>query len=276
MNLDDINQIKAIDLQNVLGSADELSKQVEDAYTEASKVDVPQNYKDIDNIVMCGMGGSGLGARVIESVYGPELRYPLTRVNDYHLPEYVSERSLVVCSSYSGETEETIQNAREAIEKNAKWMAIGTGNSLIRMAQESNAPYYQINPKFNPSEQPRMAIGYSIVGQLVLASKAGVLNLNEELLSKVVVEMEDVKKRNEQSVPSSDNGAKKLGQLIQNKIILFFSSIMIFIVYYKTEISTRIQGYFLQPPLLLPLPQLQGLAQHHPLARALQSQGQRQ
>jgi len=223
-NLDSIDEIKKLDTQNVLGSVDELSKQVEDAYVEASKVEVSESYKDIENVVMCGMGGSGLGAMVIESVYGNSINYPLVRVNDYNIPHYVDEHSLVICSSYSGETEETINNAKQAIEKNAKWMAIGTGNTLIKLAQEKGVPFYQINPKYNPSNQPRMAIGYSIIGQLVLASKAGIFELNKNDIDKVVINMEKVRSNNDVTIKDSENESKKLSVKLKNKIVLFISS----------------------------------------------------
>jgi glucose/mannose-6-phosphate isomerase len=222
-NLDSLEDIKKLDTQNVLGSIEELSKQVSDAYNESNKVIVPGRYRDINNIVMCGMGGSGLGARVIESIYGNEMRYPLVRVNDYNLPGFVNKRSLVICSSYSGETEETIQNARQSIEKQAKWMAIGTGNTLIKMAQENNAPFFQISPKYNPSNQPRMAIGYNIIGQLVLVAKAGVINLNENDISVITNSMDKISENNNAQNLTDKNEAKKLSLLIKNKIIIFIS-----------------------------------------------------
>ena len=223
MNLDSIDDIKALDKSNVLGSINELSNQVNDAYIEASKVQIPESYKDIQNIVMCGMGGSGLGARVIESVYANEIKLPLIRVNDYNLPGFVNEKSLVICSSYSGETEETISNAKQSIEKHAKWMAIGTGNTLIKLAHDNNVPYYQINPKYNPSNQPRMAIGYNIVGQLVLASNNGVINIKQEDISIITKVMNEIVENNSQNKSLNNNEAKLLAMKSQNKIVIFIS-----------------------------------------------------
>ena len=172
---------------------------------------------------MCGMGGSGLGARVIESVYGSEIKVPLTRVNDYHLPKFVDSQTLVICSSYSGETEETITNLKEAIAVGAKWMAIGAGNTLIKMAQEAGVPYYQIDPKFNPSNQPRMAIGYSIIGQLVLCAKAGIIDFTREDLDKLISAMKSVASKNNASVKSEQNDAKKLAAKMKDTVTFFVS-----------------------------------------------------
>jgi len=222
-DLDSKEEIAKIDTKNVLGSIDALSDQCLHAWEDASKVEVPDYYKDVQNIVMCGMGGSGLGARVIESVYAAEILMPLVRVNDYHLPGFVDLHSLVICSSYSGETEETVQNAKEAIEKKAKWMAIGTGNSLIELAEKEGVPFYKIEPKFNPSNQPRMAIGYSILGQLVLASKADLFKIDKGDIDKITSTMNDVRKRYSQSVDFANNDAKKLASSIKDRVCLFMA-----------------------------------------------------
>lgn len=214
--LDSREEIGKIDKQNVLGSVEALPQQCLHAWEEASKIEVPGNYCKVKAVVMCGMGGSGLGARVIESVYADEIKIPLVRINDYSLPKFVDQNTLVICSSYSGETEETIQNAKEAIAKKAKWMAIGAGNTLIKMARENNVPFYQINPKYNPSNQPRMAIGYSLIGQLVLAAKAGIIEFTKKDIDQIVSIMRSV-------IEKSDAG-KKLANKMKDKIIIFISA----------------------------------------------------
>ena len=148
--LDSREEIAKIDLGNVLGSVEALPDQCLDAWDKAQNISVPDSYKDIDNVIMCGMGGSGLGARVIESVYSEELKVPLTRVNGYNLPAFANDKSLISCSSYSGSTEETIQNANQAIAKNLKWMAIGTGGKLLELAQEHKVPFIKSIPNSIP------------------------------------------------------------------------------------------------------------------------------
>ncbi len=222
--LDSRGEISKIDISNVLGSVEALPDQVKDAWEKASEIDVPDYYKDIKNIVMCGMGGSGLGARVIESVYFEHLKIPLTIVHDYDLPKFVDEHTLVVCSSYSGETEETVQNAKQAIEKKAKWIAIGTGNTIINLAIVNEVPYYKIDPVHNPSNQPRMAIGYSIIGQLVLASKAGLFELIGEDIYKAVIAMKGVKDNCLPEVSFDSNSAKQLAAKINGKVVMNIAS----------------------------------------------------
>lgn len=221
--IDSREEIAKIDKQNILGSVEALPDQCLHAWEEASKVDVPESYKDINRVVMTGMGGSGLGARVIESLYSNNFKYPLIRINDYDLPPWVDEKTLVICSSYSGETEETINCAKQAISTKAKWMAIGDGNSLIKIAEEQNVPFYNINPKFNPSNQPRMAIGYSIIGQLVLVSKVGLFVFGKRDVDELVTTMRGVQSKINVGV-TIGNEAKELAVRMVDKIVTFFSS----------------------------------------------------
>lgn len=224
MIFDSRGEIEKIDVSNVLGSVEELSQQCRHGWEEANKVIIPESYREVDNVVMCGMGGSGLGARVIESVYADKLTVPFVRVNTYNLPGFVNDRSLAVCSSYSGTTEETVENAKQAIAKRAKWMAIGTGNTLIEMAKQSGAPFYQIDPKYNPSHQPRMAIGYSIVGQMALAAKAGVIKVSEEEIGETIAAMEKIKDESGVETAAEKNPAKQLAAKMKDKIVVFVAA----------------------------------------------------
>src|SRR3990167_2358287 len=219
--LDSREEIAKIDLGNVLGSVEALPQQCLDAWEMSQNISIPDSYKQIDNIVMCGMGGSGLGARVIESVYSKKLKVPLIRVNGYDLPAFVNERSLVSCSSYSGSTEETIQNANQAILKNLKWMAIGTGGKLLELAEKHKVPFYKINPKFNPSNQPRMAIGYSVIGQLVLTAHAGIVSIAIKEIEEIAKVMSGVIDKTKVEVPENLNPAKKLALAMKGKVIIY-------------------------------------------------------
>lgn len=222
--LDSRDQIAKIDSENVLGSIEQLPNQCRDAWKQTKAITVPKEYQDIDNIVFCGMGGSGLGARVIESLYAKDLKVPFVRVNGYDLPGFVNERSLVSCSSYSGSTEETIENANQAIARRAKWMAIGTGGALLDLAKEHGVPFYQMTPTYNPSNQPRMAIGYSVIGQLALAASAGIISIHKGEIDDIVDVMKMTIGKNNVETPENSNTAKMLARQMKGKIVIYVAS----------------------------------------------------
>jgi glucose/mannose-6-phosphate isomerase len=224
VDLDSIEEIRKLDSENVLGSVEALADQCEDAWVEASKVEVPESYRNAKAVVMTGMGGSGLGARLIESVYKDELKVPLVRVNDYDLPGFVGENTLVICSSYSGTTEEVVENIRQAKDKGAKIMGMGTGGTLEEMTGEYGVPFYKVVPKYNPSNQPRMTVGYQVVGQLVLVNKAGLLKLNKGDVEKVVEVMRGVKGKVGVEVLEKENLAKQLARKMQGKLVVYVAA----------------------------------------------------
>ncbi len=224
MDLDNLEEIKKFDEENVYDSIVEFPKQCLDAWDVNQNLKVPDSYKDVNKIVMTGMGGSGLGARVIESVFANKLKCPLVRVNDYDLPDWVDHKTLVVCSSFSGTTEETVENAKQAQEKGAKWMAIGTGGTLIDFAKEHNAPYYQISPVYNPSKQPRMAVGYSMIGQLIMASKTGIIEISKSEVDDLVKVANEVQVDININVPTDKNIAKQLAKQLQGKQVVFVAA----------------------------------------------------
>ena len=220
-DIDNIEEVKVLDKENVYDSVVEFPKQCLDAWDANKDLQVPDTYKGVNKIVMTGMGGSGLGARVIESVFANDLPCPLIRVNDYDLPKWVDDKTLVICSSFSGTTEETIENVRQAKEKGTKWMAIGTGGGLIDAAKEAQVPYYQINPVYNPSRQPRMAVGYSIIGQLVMASKTGLISLSKDEVDEIVRAADEVQAGIRIDVPTENNEAKQLAKKLQGRQVVF-------------------------------------------------------
>ena len=115
------------------------------------------NLSPKNKFVVCGMGGSHLAADILRS-WKPEL--DLTIHSDYGLPDiYDREETLLVASSYSGNTEETIDFFEKAVEKNLSVAVIGTGGRLVDMARDKSLPYVLF-----PSDalQPRLALGYGL------------------------------------------------------------------------------------------------------------------
>lgn len=184
--LDSRDQIKKLDKSNLLGSVESLPEQIKDVWEQTENLVFPSTYPQVKNIVVSGMGGSALGALVIKQLYKDELTLPLEIYSHYHLPGYVSSDSLVILSSYSGSTEETLAAAEQAKRVEAKVAVITGGGQLEGLAKVNNWPIYKIDARFNPCGQPRMAIGYAVFGMLSMFNKLGLINLSQNEVLNVV------------------------------------------------------------------------------------------
>jgi glucose/mannose-6-phosphate isomerase len=125
-----------------------------------AKFEKPKN--SIKNIVVCGMGGSGIGGKIVSQWLEQDIRLPFTLCQDYSAPSHVNENTLVIASSYSGNTEETLMCVEDSIKSGATIVAITSGGKLEEMAK-INSWSHVIVPGGNP---PRTALAYSLV-QLV-------------------------------------------------------------------------------------------------------------
>ncbi len=216
-------EIKALDKENVLGSVEQLPDQIEQVWSELELIKIPTGYGEIKSIVVSGMGGSALGARVIQALYKKSLPCPMEVVNHYELPGYVGENSLVVLSSYSGTTEETLASAEDAKKRKAKIAVITAGGELLKLAEDNDYPYYKIDPKHNPSKQPRMAIGSSIMGQLALFQKLNLISVEDEEVNGVVSYLREAAKKLSPSV-IEENVAKKMARMAVGKLVFIVSA----------------------------------------------------
>jgi glucose/mannose-6-phosphate isomerase len=196
-------------------------EQLKQAWEEVRALEIPGEFASVKNIVFCGMGGSALGARIVKAYAQDILDIPFEIYTDYNLPNYADEESLVICSSYSGTTEETVNCAKQAIEKNANTFFITTGGDLAKLASENNIPTYTINPAHNPSEQPRNAIGYAAGAVLGLFAKIGFIPTGNAEIESAVTSMKD-------AVAKSDEGAngeaQKLSSALVGKIPILVAS----------------------------------------------------
>jgi len=214
--LDSPEEIKKLDSSNMIGSIQNLGKQLEVSYQEAKTVSLPSEYKNVKNIVISGMGGSGLGPHFIRSVF--DISLPLQIVNDYKLPSFVDEESLVIVSSYSGNTEETLSTLTDGVEKGAKVVGIASGGKLIEELKQRNLSFYQFDPNYNPCGQPRMGLGYSIGGILGLLNQMGVVSLSDSDFTNTLAAIDKSSDFFSIEKALSANPAKELAEKLRGRI----------------------------------------------------------
>ncbi len=174
MNLDDAALVRAGETGKVLGSIEEFGAQCVSGAASARDADLFDAMRGPSQIVVAGMGGSALSADIIRSLLAPALRVPLIVQRDYVIPSWVGPKTLVIASSYSGETEETLAAASGALERTGLVVAMTTGGPLAEALAARGRPVVRIDPAANPSGQPRFAIGAMLFALLGILERAGV------------------------------------------------------------------------------------------------------
>lgn len=116
------------------------------------------NADKFSNVVMGGLGGSGIGATIAKTWFSGSFPIPIETINDYHLPGYAGKNTLVILNSYSGNTEETLNMYAETVNKGCTVLIIASGGKLLDLAKENGHHYNVLETGF----QPRMTIGYGL------------------------------------------------------------------------------------------------------------------
>lgn len=208
----------------VVKSINFFSKQIRDSFEGTLKLNLPEELRQIKNIVACGMGGSRFPHYIIRELFKEEIRVPYTFNDDYNLPGYVDENTLVILSSYSGTTEEVLMSAQKAYEKKAKIIAISAGGPLKDFITKIGAPGYFFDPVHNPSGQPRIGFGYLVGGILGLLFNLKVLNYDKQTVSDSIDNLDKLTQNFRIDVDENNNPAKMMAKKILNKYPYFIVS----------------------------------------------------
>lgn len=218
INLDDKNAIlKTQGGDKVLRSVDSLPQQLQQAFEEGEKINFPKDYQKTQNILVCGMGGSRFTPLIIKELFKEEIKVPYEINDDYLLPKYINQNSLVILSSYSGTTEEVLVCAKKALKRKAKITGLATGGEVIEFLKANGFPYYQFSPRYNPSAQPRIGFGYMVGGHLGFLLKLGFLKIDKNLITTAINNLSDFTTLFKIDNPFSTNPAKQLAQKLYQR-----------------------------------------------------------
>lgn len=217
--LDDQQRYASLDPDNMTGLIEGLPDQAREAVDIARAAELPK-FDGIRNIVILGMGGSAIGGNLVRSLYEDELPVPVNVVSDYTLPAYVDEDTLVIASSYSGNTEESLTTYDEAVRRGAKAVVISTGGEIGRRAQEHGHPWIRIKAGM----QPRAAIGMSLFPLIVILNRLGFIADVDDDVDEAIEILEKKKAELNSQVPFEHNPMKQLALACAGKIPLVYGS----------------------------------------------------
>ena len=201
---------KDIDTKNMFGSIWNFPDNIIEAMKIGSSIVLQNNFSKVEKVIVAGMGGSAIGGDVTGALIKNELDIPFIVIRGYQLPNWVDDRTLVICSSYSGDTEETLSAFDDAQSKNALICSITTGGTLVDKSLSSGCDVINIPDGL----QPRAALAFSFVPMLYLLGKVGKISLEStSWLRKAAQLLKNV--REEYSIDDPSNPTWSLAQKIK-------------------------------------------------------------
>ena len=225
--LDDLKMIHHRDAQDALGVVAGQWQQLKFEFRVSSF-----EFRNCTKVVVAGMGGSALAADMFKS--WPGLNLPFEVVKNYDLPDYVDAKTLLIASSYSGNTEETLAAFAQGRKRNAQIAVIASGGKLAELAGENNLPLYKIPAGL----QPRMAVLYNFSALAQLFAELKFISgdkLNQ--LSQTADWLGKQAKKLLPDVPAKNNYAKTLAQELVGSSIAVYSGPKLFPAAYKWKIN---------------------------------------
>ncbi len=218
--LNDVEKIREVDPENMYNCIFDLPEQMEEALKISNNWKInPDDFPEIKNIVVIGMGGSAIGGDLVRSFLASKLLVPFQVVRNYVLPEYVDDETLVIVSSYSGNTEETLAALDDAIGRKAMIAAISTGGMLEDVCKLNEIPM----AKLPEGLQPRAAIGYSFIPTLLFFEKIKLVkNLTKEVESTIKL-LQQTRTEFIEDNNIDSNPAKKMAKNIFGKIPIIYT-----------------------------------------------------
>ena len=229
--LDDENVLKQRDPSDALGVA---AMQYEQASFPVKVENPDHDGREITRVVIAGMGGSALAALLIKAALSDEMLVPFEVVRSYDLPEYVDFNTLVIASSHSGNTEETLHALGQAQKKNAQVAVVASGGKLLEKAEADSIAYTQILGGL----QPRMAMICNLRALTALLAHFGIVSY--ERFAQIAEQAEWLKEQTgnwTSNITIDKNYAKQLALLSVGKTPVFYAGPLMAPVAYKWKIS---------------------------------------
>jgi glucose/mannose-6-phosphate isomerase len=234
VDLDNASVYRQFDKSGMLSHLHGFPEQCQKAWENVQKFRLPREYTKISNVVIAGMGGSAIGGDIARRLALAESNLPVWVHRDYGLPAFVDENTLVIASSYSGNTEETLSAFTKVLETSAKKLAITSGGKLKDLAKNKGIPVFVIDYQ----APPRAAFPHSFVPLIGIFQKLGLLGDKSADLQEAV----DILKRTSgdfmETTPLASNPAKQLAAKVWGHIAVIYGAEML------SEVARRWKGEF--------------------------------
>jgi glucose/mannose-6-phosphate isomerase len=223
MDLNNFKDFLRLDSLNMLGEMNSLPEQLLTAWQEAEAFPLG-DFSRVRQVIVAGMGGSAIGADLLKAYIAPLSTISVDVHRDYGLPAWAKgPETLVIVSSHSGNTEETLSAMGAALERGCSLLAISTGGKISQLAKENGTDLWI----FQHKGQPRAAVGYSFCLLLNVFTRLGFIMDPTEELNDAVSEMKKQRELFSVEIPDHQNPAKRLaGQLVDRWVSVFGADLL--------------------------------------------------
>lgn len=190
------------------------TNQLQTAIDIYKKTNFKKANLDIKAVVILGMGGSGIGGTIIKNLFLKKAKVPIITIKDYEVPSYITSDYLIIASSYSGNTEETLEFLEKVIPKTNKIIGITSGGKLKEICEKHDFDYIKIPGGF----PPRACLAYSLVQLIGILSFYNLVkcNLHEEINNSILI----LKKEKDNIISK----AKLISSKIKNTTPIIYST----------------------------------------------------
>jgi len=218
VDLDDLLIYRKLDAAGMLGHLHQFPEQCRLAWEKVLKFALPPEYSRVDKVVILGMGGSAIGGDMVRRLALAESRVPVWVIRDYGLPPFVNGDTLVIASSYSGNTEETLSAFTASLKIPGKKLVITAGGRLKQLAEKEGIPVFSIDYQ----APPRAAFPHSFVPLVGIFQKLGLLGDKSAELEQALQVLDKFAGELVETAPLASNPAKQLAARMWGQLVVIY------------------------------------------------------
>jgi glucose/mannose-6-phosphate isomerase len=219
-SLDDGATVARLDPRGMLATVAALPTQVRAAHALGHAVDLPDTLHGADAIVVLGVGGSAIAGDLLQGLLAERLAVPFMVVRGEEVPAFVGPRTLVVASSYSGNTQETLAAVAEARRRGARLLAVTTGGTLGTEAGAGKLPVVTLPAGY----LPRAALAFSLVPLLTVLARLGYTAPVDVEIEQAAHVLEVGNARLAPGAPGAANLAKQVARALHGRLAVVYGS----------------------------------------------------
>jgi len=234
VDLDSVSAYRQFDKLGMLGHLHAFPEQCQKAWEKVQRFELPHLHTRISNVVILGMGGSAIGGDFVRRLAHTESKSPVWVHRDYGLPAFVDDDTLVIASSYSGNTEETLSAFTKSLGTGARKLAMTSGGKLRDLAEKEGIPIYVIDYQ----APPRAAFPHSFIPLVGIFQKLGLLGDKSADLQEAVKVLKRSSGDLIETKPLASNPAKQLANKLRGRVAVIYGGEIL------SEVARRWKGEF--------------------------------